>query len=333
MIKANRWIAVMAAAIMMAPATKANDSAAAIGAGGIELRQQGDVRMVSEDLYVSRPKIRVRYEFRNEGQSPVTTLVAFPLPELDLAAMGEGDIGWPSDNKEDPTGFKVQVDGKSVSPKLERKAVVNGKDVTADLQAAGVPVNYPFGDFWDRVKSISRAKVDALEAKKIVFVAPETREVQALWTVKNTYYWEQTFPPGKIVTVEHTYAPVVGGSFWYDEKFTPETLAKHDLFKDFCIDQGTLNAIRAREAAVRAKHKVDLPLSYLDIRYILKTGRNWKGPIGSFKLTVDKGAPDNVVSFCGEGVTKSGPTTFVMQKTNWEPDADLAVIILAAQNL
>ena len=176
-------------------------------------------------------------------------------------------------------------------------------------------------------------KVDALEAKKIVFVAPETREVQALWTVKNTYYWEQTFPPGKIVTVEHTYAPVVGGSFWYDEKFTPETLAKHDLFKDFCIDQGTLNAIRAREAAVRAKHKVDLPLSYLDIRYILKTGRNWKGPIGSFKLTVDKGAPDNVVSFCGEGVTKSGPTTFVMQKTNWEPDADLAVIILAAQNL
>jgi hypothetical protein len=69
-------------------------------------------------------------------------------------------------------------------------------------------------------------------------------------------------------------------------------------------------------------------LSYIDVRYILKTGRNWKGPIGKFKLTVDKGSPANLVSFCADGVKKTSPTTFTVEKTNWEPDRDLSVLVL-----
>ncbi len=59
------------------------------------------------------------------------------------------------------------------------------------------------------------------------------------------------------------------------------------------------------------------------LSYILKTGANWGGVIGKFKLTVDKGKPENYVSFCGEGVTKNGPTTFVMEKTDFWPQKDL----------
>ena len=55
------------------------------------------------------------------------------------------------------------------------------------------------------------------------------------------------------------------------------------------------------------------------LTYILKTGANWAGPITDFKLTVDKGSPNNLVSFCGTGVTKISPTRFEMRAKNFTP--------------
>ena len=54
--------------------------------------------------------------------------------------------------------------------------------------------------------------------------------------------------------------------------------------------------------------------------YVLTTGGNWAlGTIGDFKLTIDKGEPDNLVSFCGENVRKTGPTTFEMTAKDYYP--------------
>ena len=50
---------------------------------------------------------------------------------------------------------------------------------------------------------------------------------------------------------------------------------------------------------------------------------------GRFRLTLDKGAPENVLSLCAEGVEKTGPTTFVIEKRNYSPEADLNVLIAA----
>jgi hypothetical protein len=66
------------------------------------------------------------------------------------------------------------------------------------------------------------------------------------------------------------------------------------------------------------------------ISYIWSTGANWNGPIGKFHLTVDKGDPRNLVSFCWDGkVTKTGPTSFEMSATDWyPPDHELEILIL-----
>jgi hypothetical protein len=318
----------VAAALLSQTGASANDSAAAIGLGGLELVEQGDVAMLAEDLYVSRDKIRVRYRFRNESAAPQKMLVAFPLPEVDLSEMEDMNIGWPSDNQDDPVGFKAIVNGQSVAPKLERKALLKGKDVTAELKAAGVPLGYPFGDFWERVKQVKRSEIDKLAKKGIVEVHDQPAQVRPLWTLKSTYYWEQDFPSGEIVEVEHEYAPVIGGSFFTSEGFKNfEDLSADPYFAKFCVDRTTFAAIQKKLKAPAKGHSSGI-LSYTDIRYVLKTGRNWKGPIGEFKLTVDKGAPANIVSFCAAGVKKSGPTTFVVEKQNWEPDEDLAVMIL-----
>ena len=64
------------------------------------------------------------------------------------------------------------------------------------------------------------------------------------------------------------------------------------------------------------------------ISYILSTGANWGGPIKDFSLTIDKGAPENLVSFCGEGVKKIGPTTFEMKAKDFTPTNEIDILLL-----
>ncbi|MFM7446480.1 MAG: DUF4424 family protein, partial [Tabrizicola sp.] len=65
-----------------------------------------------------------------------------------------------------------------------------------------------------------------------------------------------------------------------------------------------------------------------NLSYVLRTANSWAGPIGKFTLTLDKGDPKNVISLCADGVKKTGPTTFVIEKTDYTPDRDLEVLIV-----
>jgi hypothetical protein len=64
------------------------------------------------------------------------------------------------------------------------------------------------------------------------------------------------------------------------------------------------------------------------ISYVLKTGANWAGPIKAFHLVVDKGQPDRIVSFCGDGVKKISPTAFEMRASDFTPTRDLSILIV-----
>jgi hypothetical protein len=70
----------VALAMAFAPA-RANDSSAAMAAGGLELIKNDQVRMVSEVLRTAPRLVEVNYVFENTGIRDVTTLVAFPLPD------------------------------------------------------------------------------------------------------------------------------------------------------------------------------------------------------------------------------------------------------------
>jgi hypothetical protein len=69
-------------------------------------------------------------------------------------------------------------------------------------------------------------------------------------------------------------------------------------------------------------------ISGLTIGYVLKTGANWKGPIGDFRLVVDKSKPDSLVSFCTEGVKKISPPQFEVRHANFTPTEDLKIPII-----
>jgi hypothetical protein len=87
----------------------------------------------------------------------------------------------------------------------------------------------------------------------------------------------------------------------------------------FCVDQDFLNSM------VRSPN-VNWQQNYLE--YILMTGANWSGPMREFRLVVDKGAPENLLSFCGQGVRKISPTQFEVRASNFVPSANISLLIL-----
>jgi hypothetical protein len=134
-----------------------------------------------------------------------------------------------------------------------------------------------------------------------------------------TYYWTQKFPAGRTVVVEHTYKPAMWQSF--APTASPEDTAR------YCIDAGARKQIDAIARADTAKL-----YSASGLNYILKTARNWSGPIGDFHLTIDKGDARNAVSLCVDGIKKTAPTRFELRKKDFVPERDLAVLLVTSRD-
>lgn len=323
-MKTRAWIAV-SMMIGAVDAAWANDSTAAMGAGGIVLTESADIRMASEDLFVSKNLIRVRYQFVNEGQAPITTRVAFPLPEADMHELSDIDVGWPTEKGDNVVNFRVIVDGRPVTPQLERKAFLKGQDVTAQLTRLGVPISPRPVDVSAAVQKLSPAAKGELVRLKLANITPDW--VEPFWVVKNTYHWVQTFPVGRPLAVEHTYEPIAGGSFFSASGYFQDPKMLDKYYGDYCIDATTRAGLASRLKALQKRDGENAMMVQWTVAYVLTTARNWKGSIGAFRLTLDKGKPDNIISFCMDGVRKTGPTTFVVERRDFEPEKDLSLMI------
>jgi hypothetical protein len=309
---------ILLAALALAAPASANDSTAEHAAGGLVLTRSADIDMVSEDLFVSAGEVRVRYVFRNRSPRQVRTAVAFPMPDRDLRQEREMDVAYPS-------GFATRVDGRPVAMKVERKAVLGGTDHSALLESLGLATDSG-SEALDRLKPADKAKL-----AKLGLAEPDEydagrgweRHLAPAWTVKETWFWDQAFPPGRDLVVEHRYVPGTGGSVdaalgFPDFRASPDGKA---MIRDYCVDSAFLAGLdRLRRLGGATPEQ--------RIGYVLTTGGNWRSPIGDFRLVVDKGAPANLVSFCGEGVRKISPTRFEVRKKNWSPDRDLRILIV-----
>jgi Domain of unknown function (DUF4424) len=306
---------ILAAAALAGGAASANDSVAENPAGGLVLRQSRDIDMVSEDLYVSRLEVRVRYVFRNRSPRPVTTIVAFPMPDRDLATE-EGEIAWPSD-------FRTRVGGRAVAMRVERRALLGGVDRSALLARLGVPIAGRERDqaLYRALDALPRAAQARLAALHLV------ESGRPMWTVKETWYWTQTFPAGRDLSVEHLYRPGLGGTV-ATALGSAETRASdygRAMIARYCIDADLIATI---DGIARSSEGNWVPLAEAWLSYVLTTGANWRAPIGDFRLVVDKGDPRTLVSFCGEGVRRISPTQFEIRRRNWRPTRDLHVLFL-----
>lgn len=326
-----RFVLVLGTGIIAVPAS-ANDSTATLGAGGLELTSSDDIVMEEEELFLSPQEVRVRYVFRNEAEQDVTTRVAFPMP---VVSFGPADnFALPDFDDENFVGFSVVVDGQHVEPTLEQRAILDdGTDITAAVQEAGLPVNANLPSWDEKIQALPHGALERLVEQGVLeqfgVTVDDTADVSPSWNLHSIYHWEQTFPAHKPVVVEHRYQPVVGSSYFVGADGDLDQLSD-DYKQRYCLDSaGRAGVRRLLQKAAKANAHGDDNLFVLadEVSYILKTGANWKGPIGHFELTVDKIKPDAILSLCIDGIRKTGTTTFKVERDNFTPTKDIGFVV------
>jgi len=312
----------------------ANDSVAELGTGGIILSRTDAVRMQSERLSISTDQVTVDYVFKNETDKDVQATVAFPMPDIVGTIYDRPQI--PDGESDNFLGFEVKVDGQDVKPALEQKAFALGIDITGLLKEHNVPVNPVAQPVFAALEALPEATANEWIDRGLVFVdsyddGAGWKYVRTpLWSLKSSYWWQSSFPAGKEVKVWHRYQPSVGATagltFFYDGRFNDESGTYSDYKKRYCMDDGFEKAVL--KAAKDSKDGYAM-LMEQRIEYVLTSGGNWAlGTIGDFKLTIDKGKKENLISFCADGVKKTGPTTFEVAAKDYYPNRDLAILIL-----
>ena len=328
----SRACLIACALLAFAEPALANDSIGHLSAGGIVLGRSNDIEMRSEDLYVSIKEIRVRYRFFNTSDKDITTLVAFPMPDLPAPSMGD-NLAVPVEGSPNFMGFKTQVDGKPVDMQVEQRALALGIDRTDLLKSLGVPL----APFVPAATTAVQGLAPERQAELVGFGVLRSDEyddgkgmkphIHPNWTLRTTYYWSQVFPAKKEIVIEHQYQPSVGASV--------ETMVgnpqgdateRETNRKRYCMDREFVAAAqRARNALKRGSESK--PLSEKRLEYILVTGGNWAGPIKDFRLVIDKGAEGNLISACGK-FKKISATQFELRQADYFPERNLEVLIL-----
>jgi hypothetical protein len=323
----------------------ANDGFGGLSATGLTFGQTEAVAMEEEALFIGLDRIAVDYVFRNLTEADVTGEVIFPLPPIHVGQTIESLWNLPDDpDRENLVNFTATVDGQPVTVTVDRIAVVEpeatewwpsaeqydmpGREVTADLARLGLPLSLNADRVLSALKALSPdAKAEAMDLGLAEFfdIGTENEFAFPQWSILIRYHWTQTFPAGKVLRVSHAYenrSP--GGIFSWSHPPEDYLQPVADLY---CIDEGTSKGLAKALAQAPQDGEIYSTGLSRNITYVLRTANSWAGPIGRFTLTIDKGDPGNIVSLCADGIRKTGPTTFVMEKTDYVPDRDLHILV------
>ena len=310
---------------------RANDLAAELSVGGLTFTKSTDVSMETENLKITPDLVTVRYTFRNTAAAPVNLTVAFPLPDIDLS---EGEnLAIPTNDPTNFVGFETKVDGKPVNLTIHQRAFLGTKDVSAVLRGIGVPL-LPIGPQQTRMTDLPQPVRDRLIQEGLLAQSGTDDRGRPLydgsWTVKTSAVRQQTFAPGRLVTVEHRYRPSVGISFdTVLRKGLRQNKGMEKEFeryrKEYCIEAGFLTAVDKLAGNTEANTG---KLQERRISYRLKTGANWAGPIKDFKLVVDRQKPERLMSLCAPNMKSISPTAIEAAAKDFTPEKDLKILMV-----
>lgn len=289
--------------------TEADDSIAAIGAGGIELLQSDDIRMEEQDLFLTRDKVRTRFLFRNESDVDITSLVAFVMPDIQAEDLMKRD----TIPLADMLSFTVESNGRKITPDYDLRAILNDKDITEQLEKLKIMPE----DITRHVSS-GFAPAQRDELKKIGAMHAFFDNVPG-WNTRLRIYWEQQFLAGAQVEIYHEYKPFLG-----TENISPETITEVSAFTEaFCMTnaQKRQAAELLRQPGVRA----------YDLEYTLSTGASWKGSIRRLAITIEKTNPDDIIASCLPGLKPESSNTYSVSHENIKPTEDIRVLFISKE--
>ena len=331
---------------LLPTACEANDGFGGLSTTGLQFHKTNQVRMVREDLFLSPERVEVRYLFHNDGREAVQGEIIFPLPPISLG--GLVDSGFALDEhqlaSDNPVNFTLRINGKAQPVQVERIAVIEppyeerrqpavsydnpGKEVTSILKEHAIPLSLAHPQVAAFLARLPQPTLKRLQELRLVELF-DGEPPQPLWSIMLRYHWAQSFAAGQDLVIEHSYNPAPpGGIFIWPAAKQPLDPYQQELVRDFCIDESTQRGlIKLLHAPGKGDMAGNGMAVFLD--YVLTTANTWKGPIGSFHLTIDKGKPGNILSLCIDGLRKTGPTRFEMEQSNFTPRKDLRLMIVS----
>lgn len=309
--------ALSAMLLLAADPSFANDSMVRIDAGGIELISNDSVRMVSEDLHVTRGEIRVDYVFANETSKAFSATIGFPLPAIDRDLQNNFDEqAYDLDNPMDD--FVTLIDGKKAAS--ERRMIVRteaGDDISALLEKTGLMPPPTYNEPW-KYRPASNKQWAALEkAASNAGIG----SVRGEWQYQLVYVWKLELPAGAVASVKHRYHPWIGGYGLYNRGDTPELRDRRRQMTDnYCLSDNTVSAMMRKVGS-------DGLVGYIsEVGYILTTGVNWAGPIGRFRLTIDPPQDGAAMMTCWPDTSRGlVRTPIVLEAKDFTPTRDLLI--------
>jgi len=312
---------------------RANDSTAVIASGGLVLQKSIELSLRSEKLRVGPSRIAVDYEIENTTSKDVEAILAFPLPVLEGPMLANTPVDIPRGTGDNFVRFRTTVDGVEIKPEQQVKAYrievdgSIGKDVTDIVRSAGILASPLNEDYYDRVADLPEGEKNRLVENKLLEAEhySDRTNYTPLWGIEFTYFSKHRFPPGKILRVHHEYTPVTGRSLF-------GAFSSSDDLSRWCVDETTKKGVSKLVASRPLAGGWEKVVDRKEVDYVLKTGANWAGPIGSFELIIDKENPQSITSLCFEGLEKISNTEFRATRRNFIPKSDLSVLFFVPFN-
>jgi len=330
-----RYLAIaLFAAVTSVPALAANESALELSTGGLVFVRNENLEILWEDLAISPSEISISYRIFNKSENEVPVLIVFPMPDIHIETPDDS-FAVPTNDPVNLLAFSVSVNGEPVSPAVEQRVIAAGLDRTELLRNLNIPLAPHLASTNQALDRLPPDKRDDLRRIGLAEIEEDDsgagmiNHLAARWTLQTTFLWQQSFAPRAETLIEHRYKASLGTS--PQTQLGSPNEAKESWYDDYkeryCFNYEFLAALeRARKAT---ESKFGAPYAEQRIEFAHKTWVNGLGtPVKEFRLTVDKGSPDNLVSFCGEEATKISETKSQMFKSDYRPDGIFGVLFL-----
>lgn len=284
-----------------------------LAAGGLVLVPDERLAVEAEEIVLGRAAVRATLVVRNTSAEPLTRYVSWLLPDIDMSVIGEDVVVLPGAGPANFANAVATVDGVPVQLVIEQHTSAFGRDVTALLEAAAVPLNPLAPDIEEKLRRVATERLAELEERGVV-TRDDDRVVPA-WTLRTTAFWRQTFEPAKVLTIELAYAPVTASGLW-----SRDSLAA--LKEAYCIDRGTEEAIAARLA------KSGRGLVMHRLTYAMAGHPGWWTAVPRQRLAIEKSGFETLIATCIADLRSVGPTLLETVRRDFRPGDDIRVLFV-----
>jgi hypothetical protein len=282
-------------------------------AGGLVFVPDDRIAVEAQEVVLGRSGVRTTYVVRNTSTEAFSRIVTWPLPEIDMNALGEDVVALPGADPLNFSGAAVSVDGATVPLSFEQRASAFNRDVTDLLKWAGVPLNPLSAGMEDALRRVTPELLAELEERGAV--NREDERIVPNWAVRTTAFWRQIFVPGKALTTGLSYAPITASGVW-----GPESLAS--LKETYCVDRDLEAAAAARQT------KSGRSLVTHRLTFTMAGNSGWPTVIPSFRLAIEKPGFETLIAVCWRDMRVVGPTLIEAVRRDFKPGDDIRMLFI-----